>query len=114
MLLEFLANPSQAGRQIPVLEGGAIAQGTGFLHQHRQVVPGIVDHLVTPELARMLRHDLAVAEHDDALGVAAHQDHPAGDPGSDTVAIVIGHDQAGGGGTHRLVAQPLPGLKLPW
>jgi hypothetical protein len=44
-----------------------------------------------------------VAEHDNALGMRAHQHHLAGSAGIDAVAIMIGHDQAGGGGAHRLL-----------
>lgn len=29
--------------QYPILEGSAVAQGTGFAHQHRHMVPGVVD-----------------------------------------------------------------------
>src|SRR5271167_5064241 len=37
-----------------------------------------------------------------ALGMRAHQYHSAGDPCVDAVTVMIRHDQAGGGGTHRL------------
>ena len=37
------------GRQHPVLERRAVAQGAGFAHQHRHVVPGVVDRLATAE-----------------------------------------------------------------
>src|ERR1700685_3551626 len=66
-------------------------------------MPGIVNDLVTPELARMVRHDLVVEQHHDALGVGAHQHHPAGGPRIHTVTIMVGHDQASRGGTHRLL-----------
>ena len=33
----------------------------------------------------------------------AHQHHPAGGARIDAVAVVVGHDQAGGGGAHRLL-----------
>src|SRR5271168_2956361 len=65
-------------------------------------MPGIVDDLVTPELARMVSHHLVLEQHHDALGVETHQHRPAGCPCVDAVTIMICHDQAGGGGTHRL------------
>ena len=51
----------------------------------------------------MVGHDLVVEEHHDALGVGPHQDHPAGGACVDAVAIMIGRDQAGGRGAHRLL-----------
>ena len=66
-------------------------------------MPGIVDDLVVPELAGVVGHHRVVEQNDDALGVGAHQNHPAGGPRVDAVAIVIGHDQAGGRGAHRLL-----------
>src|ERR1700722_7287391 len=65
-------------------------------------MPGIVDNLVTPELARMVSHRLVVDQRHDALGMRAHQHHSAGSPRVDAVTVVIRHDQAGGGGTPRL------------
>src|SRR5271170_2289721 len=66
-------------------------------------MPGIVNDLITPELARMVSHHLVIEQHHDALGVRADQNHPAGGPGVDAVTIMIGHDQAGRGGTYRLL-----------
>jgi hypothetical protein len=50
----------------------------------------------------MVSHHLVVEQHHDALGMRAHQHHPPGCPGVDAVTVMIRHDQAGGGGTHRL------------
>src|SRR5271163_1719475 len=66
-------------------------------------MPGIVDNLVTPELARMVSHHLVIEQHHDALGMRAHQYHSAGSPRVDAVTVVIRHDQAGDGGTHRFL-----------
>src|SRR6202451_3409507 len=63
-------------------------------------MPGIVDDLVTPELTRMVSHHLVVEQHYDTLGMRAHEHHPPGCPGVDTIPVMIRHDQAGGGGTH--------------
>ena len=35
--------------QNPILEGSAIAQGTGLAGEHRHIVPGIVDRLAATE-----------------------------------------------------------------
>ena len=74
---ELAADPSSRGRQHPVLERRAIAQGAGLAGQHRHVVPGIVDRLVAPEGARMLADDPAVLAHHDAIGIGADLDRPA-------------------------------------
>jgi hypothetical protein len=39
---QLAVHPLEARRQQPVLEGGAIAQGTWLAGQHRHIVPGIV------------------------------------------------------------------------
>ena len=70
-------------------------------------MPGIVDDLVAPELARMVGDHLVTQQNDDAFGMGAHQHHPAGGPRIDAVAIMIGHDQAGGAGPHRLLDKPV-------
>src|ERR1700733_9428216 len=65
-------------------------------------MPGIVNDLVTPELARMISHHLVVEQHHDALGMRANRHHPTSGPRVNTVTMMVRHDQAGGGGTHRL------------
>ena len=40
---ELAPYPLHGGRQHPVLEGGAVAQGAGLAGQHRHVVPRIVN-----------------------------------------------------------------------
>ena len=72
-------------------------------------MPGIVDHLVAPEVARMIGDDGIAQQHDDALGMGAHQHHPPGGARIDAVAIVIGHDQAGGAGPDGLLDEPVEG-----
>ena len=36
-------------------------------------MPGIVDNLIAPELAWMVGDHLAIEQHDDALGMGAHE-----------------------------------------
>jgi hypothetical protein len=42
---ELASDPLDRSRQHPVLEGSTVAQGAGLAHQHRHIVPGIVDRL---------------------------------------------------------------------
>src|SRR5580704_16031407 len=44
-------------RQHPILEGSAVAQGTGLAGEHRHVMPGVVDRVAAAERAGMLADD---------------------------------------------------------
>src|SRR5262249_56071534 len=46
---ELAPNTLQTGRQHPVLERRAIAQGTRLARQDRHIMPGIEDRLIAPE-----------------------------------------------------------------
>ena len=72
-------------------------------------MPGIVDDLVAPEAARMIRDNFLAQHHYDAFGMGAHQHHPAGGARIDAVAVVIGHDQAGRAGPDDLLDEPVEG-----
>src|SRR5271169_6202773 len=72
-------------------------------------MPGIVDDLVAPEVARVVGDHLVAQQHDDAFGMGAHQHHPAGGARIDTVAIMIGHDQASGAGPDGFSTNPSKG-----
>ena len=54
----------------------------------------------------MIRDDFIAQQHDDALGIGAHR-HPTGGARVDVLAIVIGHDQAGGARPDRLLDEPV-------
>ena len=73
----------------------------------RQVMPGIVNDPVALELTRMIGDDFIAQHHDNALSMRAHQNHSAGGARIDAVAIVVGHDQAGGAGPDRLLDEPV-------
>src|SRR4029450_2261876 len=62
------------GRQHPVLEGRAVAQGAGFAGEHWHVMPGIVDRLATAERARMLGDNPTVLADHDAGGIGVTLD----------------------------------------
>ena len=68
------SHPFQGGRQRPVLERRAVPQRTRLARQHRHVMPGVVDRLVTTEPARVLADDLAVLADDDAVGIGMDLD----------------------------------------
>ena len=55
--LQLAADRGQSGRQHPVTEGSAVAQGARFARQHRHIVPGVVDGLAATEDAAMLPDD---------------------------------------------------------
>ena len=46
---ELAPDALHRGRQHPVLEGRAVAQGAGLAGEHRHVMPGVVDRLATAE-----------------------------------------------------------------
>src|SRR5208283_1437493 len=108
--LQLRAHLRQGGRQVPILKRGAVAQGARLPDENWQIVPGIVDDLVAPEVAWMIGHHFVVEDHDDAFRIGPHQHHPAGGPRVDAVAVMIGHDQAGGAGSHRLLDKTVEGL----
>jgi hypothetical protein len=57
----------------------------------------------------MLGDHLLAQLHDDAFGMGAHQHRPASGPRIDAVAIMIGHDQAGGAGPDGLLYESIEG-----
>ena len=85
------------------MNGAPPSQGAGLLHQNRQIVPGLIDDLVPPEVPQVVGNHFVVKEHHDAFCMRTHQHHLAGGAGIDAVAVMIGHDQTGGGGTHGLL-----------
>ena len=72
-------------------------------------MPGIVDNLIAPELARMIGDDFAVEQHDDALGMGAHEYHPASGARIHAVAIVVGHASGSRVALIAFSTKPSPG-----
>src|SRR5580658_8813068 len=107
--LQLRANLAQRGRESPILERRAVAQGTGLLHQDWQIMPGIVDDLVVTELARMIGDDLLTQQHDDAFGMRTHQYHPSSSSRIDAVTIAIGRDQTRRAGPDCLLDKAVEG-----
>jgi len=120
MLLQLRAHLRQGGRETLIwhstssaggtlasfaqsLNGAPLRKAPRLACQHRQIMPGIVDNQVAPELSEMVGHHLVVEQDHDTFSMRPHQHHPTGRPRIDAVAVVIGHDQARGGGPHRLL-----------
>ncbi len=82
-------------RKHPVLEGSAVAQGTGFASQHRHVMPGIVDGIAATERASMLGNDASVLTDHNPVGVGMNLDRPPDGAGRDRVFVVVEAHQAG-------------------
>src|SRR5207248_8618933 len=79
----------EAGRQEPVLERSAVAQGTRLPGEHRDVMPGIVDCLAAAETAVMLADDRAILADHNAIGVSLDLDWPADGARGDRVFVVV-------------------------
>jgi hypothetical protein len=82
-------------RKHPVLEGSAVAQGTGFASQYRHVMPGIVDGIAAAERASMLGNDASVLADHDAVGVGVNLDRSSDCAGRYRVFVVVEAHQAG-------------------
>src|SRR3546814_9842677 len=86
---QLAPQPRQRWRQLPVLEWCAVTQRAGFGHEHRQVVPRIVDGPIAPKAAGMIGHDFTVAAHDDAVGIGTDLHRAADRLGHDGIAVAI-------------------------
>ncbi len=60
VLLQLGADLGQRGRQCPILERGAVAQGAGLLHQDRQIML-VISAITGREFAQRLRRRSLVA-----------------------------------------------------
>ena len=92
---ELAPHTLHGGRQHPVLEGGAVAQGAGLAGQHRHVMPGIVDRLAAAERARMLGDDPPVLADHDAVRIGMDLDRTPDGAGGHRVLVVVEAHQAG-------------------
>lgn len=70
-------------------------------------MPGIIDHLIAPELPRMLGDNLAAQQHDDTIGVGSDLYHLPRGTRIDAVAVVIRHDQTGRARADHLLDKPV-------
>src|ERR1700678_555281 len=70
-------------------------------------MPGVVYDLVALKVTRMICDDFLAEQYDDPFGMGAHQNHSAGGARVYAVAVVVGHDQAGGARPDRLFDEPI-------
>ena len=66
---ELAPHTFHRGRQHPIFEGSAVAQGAGLAGEYGHVMPGVEHRLATPERARMLGDDPTVLTDHDAVGI---------------------------------------------
>src|SRR5262245_32064578 len=92
---ELAPDALHRGRQHPILEGCAVAQGTGLAGEHRHVMPGIVDRLAAAERPGVLADDPAVLADHDAVRIGMDLDRSPDRAGGYRVFIVVEAHQAG-------------------
>src|SRR5580704_7062336 len=82
-------------RQHPILEGSAVAKGTGLAGEHRHIMPGVVDRVAAAERAGMLADDSPVLADHDAVGIGMNLDGTPDGARCHRVFVVIEAHQAG-------------------
>ena len=92
---ELAPHALHRGRQHPVLEGRAVAQGAGLAGEHRHVMPRVVDRLAAAERAGMLGDDPPVLADHDAVGIGMDFDRTPDRAGRHRVFVVVEAHQAG-------------------
>jgi len=75
---ELAPHTFHRGRQHPILEGRAVAQGAGLAGEH--VMPGVVDRIAAAERARMFGDDPTVLADHDPVGIGMNLDVPVEEP----------------------------------
>src|SRR5271155_6182094 len=71
---ELAPHALHRGRQHPVFEGRAVAQGAGLAGEHWYVMPRIVDRLATAERSGMFSNDPPVLADRDAVRIGMDLD----------------------------------------
>lgn len=95
--LTFQLAPHTADRdwQLPFLEGGAVAQGTGLAGQDGDVMQGIEDRPVPPERPCVAADNPAILPAFQPVGIGPDLDRPPNRPGIDRVAVLVEPHEAG-------------------
>ncbi len=101
LTLQLALHTAQCRRQIPSLEGRAVAQSAWFARQDGYVMQGIVDRVVAPEDPIMASDNLAVLPAFQPVGVSPDLDRPPDRPGIDRVAVLVEAHEAGLGYRRR-------------
>jgi len=91
---QALAQPRHGGRQVPVLEGRAVAQRPGFALECCHVVPGVIERTAALEASGVLADDLSTAQHHDPLRIRAHGCHLSNVARFDAVPVAFEVHQA--------------------
>lgn len=94
---QLAPQPRQCRRQVPALEGCAVAQGPRLVGQDGKVMPRIVDRPITAEVPGMFSDDFITQTHDDPVGIGADLDGTPRRLGHDGIAVAVEADQAGSG-----------------
>jgi len=92
---QLLTYPPERTRQNPGFEWRPIAQRARLAHEHRNVVPRIIDRLLAPEAAFMLGQDLAVLANSDPVGIGVNIDWPSNRRGGNRIFVAVESDQTG-------------------
>lgn len=93
MMAQATTHSFDRRRQGPALERCAVAQRSGLLHQHRQVVPRIVNRLIPTKPAHMLGNKLPILADDDTVGIGVNLNRASGRLRMNRVLVVIEPDQ---------------------
>src|SRR5450759_1570774 len=85
---ELAPHALHGGRQYPILEGRAVAQGAGLAGEYRHVMPGVVDRVAAAERAAMFGDDPPVLADYDAIGIGINLDRAPNRAGGYRVLVV--------------------------
>jgi len=89
------SDPGQTNGQVPFPERCSVSECAGFTLKYAQIMPGIVNNMITAKLPGMIGNNLAVADHCNSLGTGPYCGRLAGKSAVDAVMITIVSDQAG-------------------
>ena len=101
LAFQLALHTAQRRRQVPFLEGCAVAQSTRFAREDRYVMQGVVDGVVAPEGPIVASDNLAVLPAFQTVGVGPDFDRPPDSPGIDRVAVLVEAHEAGLGHRRR-------------
>ncbi len=83
-------------RQFPVFKRSPVSKGSWLSLKYRQIVPGIKDRFVPPEMAFMFRNQSAVADHPDLSRIGPYLYKPSSLRAHYAVAVSVKGDEASG------------------
>lgn len=93
LLLQVIAEFSEHGRQLPVLEDRGVVQVGGLAAQHHEIMPRIKE-MFAGGIAPLVSSDRLISDHDfDAVYVCLHGRRLEGKRAWDAVAIVVEGDR---------------------